>query len=122
MQGTANPLYVGSIPARASKLMIRPGGGMVYTKDLKSFDRKVMRVRLPPRAQLKNTHNNLRVFFMSGSRFYLNGFLPWMSLISIKIMAITSSTCIKPPNVNAVKRPNNHKTIRTMAMTSRIIK
>ncbi len=29
-----------------------PGGGMVYTKDLKSFARKGLRVRVSPRAQL----------------------------------------------------------------------
>ena len=27
-----------------------PGGGMVYTKDLKSFDLTILRVRVPPRA------------------------------------------------------------------------
>ncbi len=38
---------------------------MVYAEDLKSSDRKVMWVRLPPRAQ--NLHKNRLVF-----RIYLN--------------------------------------------------
>ena len=32
---------------------------MVYTADLKSADRKVVRVRLPPRAPLKNAYGKL---------------------------------------------------------------
>ena len=32
------------------RLPPRPGGGMVDTRDLKSLDRKVVRVRVPPRA------------------------------------------------------------------------
>ena len=39
------------MPLRGGRAAISPGGGMADARDLKSLDRKVMRVRLPPRAQ-----------------------------------------------------------------------
>lgn len=49
--GTANPIYVGSIPTAASNLIkLCRGGGMVYTSDLKSLEIFLMWVRLPPAA------------------------------------------------------------------------
>lgn len=45
---TRNKFLIEALPR-----CIRPGGGMVYTKDLKSFARKGLWVRVPPRAHSK---------------------------------------------------------------------
>ena len=60
---SAKPLFAGSSPAHASKIVNNKGagkfvhnlnkdywasGGMAYTKDLKSFGLRAMRVQLPP--------------------------------------------------------------------------
>lgn len=68
MQGSAKPLYASAILASASKQNTCPGGGMVYTKDLKSFESNLMRVRLPPWAQIQKTLE--RSFCLQKSLFF----------------------------------------------------